>query len=149
MSVPPTKILRSAASRLWWYAVTALRKDVPLPVRLTCLEVLKINLDQLFTPSTLWKMWPLINQSIKYVIQYMRDLGYEVSDLDVTLTESSVTDESLMSTEEETSLDKVIRWIRKEFKKKEGESVMEYLDRVAHFAARLLAVYSIVTAEVM
>lgn len=144
MSIAPTRVMRAAAARLWWYAITALRKDVPLPIRLVCLDVLRINLDQLFSPPILGKMWSLVRDNIPYVVQYMRDRGYDVSD-------PKLLDEETEELIEEpiTGLEQVIRWMRKEFKKKENESVTEYLDRTAHLAARLLAVYSIITSEVI
>ena len=144
MSIPPTRVMRTAASRLWWYAVTALRKDVPLPTRLVCLDMLRINLDQLFSPPLLGKMWALVRDNIPYVVSYMRYLGYEISE------PSLINEETEELIEEPTiGLERIIKWMRQEFKKKEKESITEYLDRVSHLAARLLAVYSLVTSEIM
>jgi len=140
MSLAPTKILRVQSSRLWFYAVLALSKDLPLPQRLTYLELLEVHLDQLLSPATSSKVWRTIRDNIEYVVSFMRDKGYDIE----APKPSKPLEEGLAEQEE---LDYIVKWFRKEFKRKDGEPVTTYVNRVSLLAVRLLAIFNIITAD--
>lgn len=151
MSLPPTKTFRVFASKLWGYALIAMSPDVPLPKRLVAIDMLRINFDQLFAPSFVPEsMREIIAEGLQLTYEYMKEMGYQVSPPPQTMFKRDLTAkwESEMRGEsvEESP---ILRWIREEFKRKDGEGIMEYVDRVARLSARVLAIYAYVTASAL
>ena len=150
-SIAPTKTFRVFAAKLWGYALIAMSPDIPLPKRLVAIDMLRINFDQLFAPSFIPEsMREVIAEGLQLTYEYMKELGYPVSPPPkAAFKHDLVSKWEAERRGEVVDESPVLRWIRNEFKRKEGERIMDYVDRVSKLAARVLAIYAYVTASAL
>jgi len=129
--VKPTRVWRSASASLAGLAVTALRKDLPIPVRMLAVEVLKINIDQLASKEN------AADDILKYadaVVDFMKSEGY---DIPKPSRKSSAKPRLGGDSSREA-----VEWIREVCRRGEGEPIATYIDRVSLFLTRVLAIFT-------
>lgn len=126
----PARIIRAGVHSIEWHVYMLLSKTAPLPARMTSFDILRINLDRLLRRSV-----PDPSELIG-VAKYMKSIGYEIEEPPVVRKSGiDVVDE-----------ERVVEWFHSVLRRREDEDILDYLDRVAHFIARMLVIYKFISA---